>query len=1025
MRGQNRSPGAGVLAAAAPVMILCAVFLLCGICPLGDRFLLCDANADWFRQLSLLFSASGSHGGLFFSFSRALGSVTTASLANGLVSPFTLVAGFFPASMLPVAVSVITLLRASLGGLFAWMMMNGLSVEADGSRGGSLPAALLAAAYGAGSALSLSFLFPQYADLAVFLPLAGAGICRICSHGKVFAALCGMILSLVCAPTLWTLTLAFVLVFFAWRQAIESGTAKPHPLLERSAAGSIGFLLFCLAASFGAAAVVLVPVFANAAQLGDITVPVAAVDAARPFNALAGLLPAVRWFGSAENGAAVFPTAFTTTLAALLLPVYFFDSKRGLPERQIPVFAVLLTFLCICIPAMGWCFVCFAKPTGVAAGGGLVISLLSAGAASRLLSANGSTVMELPFDVPVPESIRRRFSGRTGSRVGSVLLSWVLLMLMAVGAMLSDAGWDAATLIVYIVLVTVMAAFAIAVLSGGEVKVGAFLLIFLAIVAESTWSGWAALSSDRMELTTVPQYTSERLRGESVRALIKADGKGREDSVYRLRAVRGADDAGLTGFDRIDAPGDMPAAARQLLAVLGVSEDMAGGYTPVTDALFGVRCVVGGQPGPSYAPLGAADGLEVYETRSALPAAFVSSRDILALTAYSADPFEAQNQLMTAAAGVERAVFARAAVSERLGAGCHVSDDGSVTDVIRTEEGAVVTYNITIPADGTLYMHIEPEDAAAAPKALHVIVGGRDLGEMPLGEPFVVGGFDRGATVNISLAVSCERLRLAGVWFATLDEVYANAALEELCARQSADAAVEEPGGNGLRVAASVAPGQLVVATVPFDSAWKVYVDNKPAEPVCAAGALLAADCGEGIHSVRFVYEPPELSASAAVSIGALLFCVVFAAAAAALRAKRERTVVALLDAAESRAFAPPPPPPPLPEEEEYVGFDEDGNYEYVDPEAGRFIERYGEAYADEFDDSTGYYIAPRAETQDFRLRVDTSVTQRAETAPPLPRGERLPAQGGRPDYLPELKTSPDVVSDEYGYIEEEDDFYD
>ena len=903
--------GAGLLAAAAPIMVVTLVFLISGISPLGERLLLCSANAEWFERLCEFHGtlSSGSQGSLFYSFSRGAGTDFYRSFASGLCSPFILLTGFFPQAVLAETLSFITMLRAACAGYFSYLMLSQVCLSSDGVSQNRLSAAVFAAAYGSGSAVLLSFLAPQYADAVVFFPLVGAGLGLICRRGSGVLALVGMTLSLICAPTLWPMLVGFSVVWFSMMQAITSRCPHPHPLLRRSVVENAAVLLFCIAIAFGVSAAVLIPVFSASAELGALIVPMENVDTAKPLDALAGLLPALRPFGE-DAGGAIFPVCSTTTLALLLIPVYFFDSRRGLLERQIPVFAIVGGLLCIVIPAFGMLFAAFAEPTGVLVGGGFIIAALSAAAAARTFAADTPISMYLPFTDNL-----RSARGRSGARVGSVLLAWALLVVMLVVTLFSNGGFDIGTVVITTVFVTAFAALAITALSGGGRRVGAYILALLLVCGECVYAGASTLSSDGLGLITADSFTQSYNHDATMRLPMTEDGR-----FFRIRGEN------VGGTNRFDQHCDYPEATRQLLSVLGISEN--GGHTPVTDALFGVQFVAGSQPTGSYTQVGDGESISVWRAANTLPLAFVASSEVLALNVYSANPFEAQNQLMTAIAGQERAVFADVSVADRFGTGCFISDDDAGTHIIRNEQGACVTYNLTIPADAHLYMQLA--DSAHTPA--RITVGGRELEPTTLGSVTLLGSFSRGATVNITVSVDADRVDLGGAYFALLDRTYCEAAIAELCERQTFEAV--KVSGGVCRATVNLGEGQLLLTTLPWQEGWSATVDGRAVDTVCAGGAFVAVNAGAGTHTVTLTYTPPELYVSVIVSLVSLLCALVFIAATEAIRRRRENTAMMTpVPSPMPMQDYPPmprqslPPLPPEPDEDIYEEvFEEDPN---------------------------------------------------------------------------------------------------
>jgi uncharacterized membrane protein YfhO len=67
----------------------------------------------------------------------------------------------------------------------------------------------------------------------------------------------------------------------------------------------------------------------------------------------------------------------------------------------------------------------------------------------------------------------------------------------------------------------------------------------------------------------------------------------------------------------------------------------------------------------------------------------------------------------------------------------------------------------------------------------------------------------------------------------------------------------------------------LVLATIPQDGGWKVYVDGKRVEDSKALGSLMAFSVPEGEHRIEFRYHVPALVPGVIISLLAVLGVVV------------------------------------------------------------------------------------------------------------------------------------------------------
>ena len=88
----SQSTAAGMFAVVAPFVILLSMFALAGIAPFGQSTLLCQHNARWFEALGCWRAVLTGEGGLMYSFAEGLGGDFYSRWADGLCSPFLLIA---------------------------------------------------------------------------------------------------------------------------------------------------------------------------------------------------------------------------------------------------------------------------------------------------------------------------------------------------------------------------------------------------------------------------------------------------------------------------------------------------------------------------------------------------------------------------------------------------------------------------------------------------------------------------------------------------------------------------------------------------------------------------------------------------------------------------------------------------------------------------------------------------------------------------------------------------------------------
>ncbi len=812
----SQSTAAGMFAVVAPFVILLSMFALAGIAPFGQSTLLCQHNARWFEALGCWRAVLTGEGGLMYSFAEGLGGDFYSRWADGLCSPFLLIALTMEADALPQCFTVITLVRASFAGLFAYLMLRRLSGRTP------MSAAAFAAAYASGSQLAFGFLAPQYADAAVLLPLAAAGISLLAEKGRATLFFCGAALYLLCCGRLWPLLLFFSVAYFAWCQLV---LGKREGLWAR-----MGLFVASLAAATGAAMVTLIPLYSASADRSAAIYPVGQVDSVSFFDLAASI------FSGAFSEGTVMPLMFCSAITVLLLPLYLLNSKLPLGERQLCALFVALLVVSMCIPALCWLWLGFSAPTGTVCCCGCVFCLFAVSAAVRLTAQ--------PMRV----------------KVSRVLLCWVIAAGLFLAALIfGSADYSLSGVIFTAGFLTMYAAITIIALSGRGISVGFCVVILVCVGCECALGGMLGLRSaaEDIPLTPVSQVEEDSRLELSLDSILAGSELSGSSDFYRLRGA----DIGQRG--RVDAPWLPTDECARLMSVLGISG--GEGYTPVTDSLFGVKYVISSESTSDYLPVGTAGSYNVFRNNSALGLCLSVRTDVAGLTTFSNNPFTAQNELVTAMAGSERQLFIDASLTGREGEGASIIETLEGIELVRSEENASVRFTVLVPTDGPLYMYLGSEEGVKG----NISVNGGQPEELELSGIHCLGRFPRGAVVTVTLTFEEERLQLGGTWFAVLDTALADTAMKQLAQQ---NAAYVHANGSTVTCTATVSEGQILMTTIPWQRGWRAYVDGAEAETLRVAGSLLGVDAGPGIHDIQLIYAPEDFSTCLVISVVFLVF---------------------------------------------------------------------------------------------------------------------------------------------------------
>ncbi len=812
----SQTIGAAMLSIVAPFIILLAMFALAGIAPFGEHTLLCSHNEQWFSLLEQWRSVLDGSGSIMYSFSEGLGGDFYSRWADGLCSPFLLIVSAMESDAIPQSFTIVTLVRSVFAGFFTFLMLRRLSGHT------SMSAAAFAVAYASGSQFFLSFLAPSYADAAVFLPLAAAGIALLCEKGRATLFFCGASVYLLCCGRLWPLLILFSTAYFVWCQLVLG--------VREGLWARLGLFVASLAAAIGAAMVTLLPSFTISADMSTAIYPIRDVDTAGFFDLLASL------FAGVFSSESAMPLLFCSAITLLMLPLYFFNSRLPLGERQVCALFLLLLTVSMCVPVMCWLWLGFSVPTGTVTCCGCVFCLFAVSAAVRLTAQ--------PMRV----------------KVSKVLLSWMICAGLFLAALIfGSVKFSLSSVIFIAAFITMYAAITIIALSGKGISVGFCVVILVCVGCECALAGTLALenTAEKLPLSTTSELTTSQREEYNLESIIAGSEQNGPSSFFR---IRGGD---VPGCSRIDSGTSLTPEAARLLEVLGISNGT--GYTPVTDALLSIKYTVDDPEADRYTGVGSTGRHSVYRNDSLLGLCITTPNQMQALTTFSNNPFIAQNELVSAMAGAERKLFVDAVLTGREGSNASIVETADGIEIVPGTDGGTANFTVLIPTDGPLYMYL----GCSSDEPITISANGNTIGQLDARGICHIGRFARGAQITVSIPVDDERIMLKGTWFAVLDTVLAETAFSQL-AQQNASYITAD--GNTVTCTATVSEGQVLMTTIPYQSGWRAFVNGTAADTLCLSGALLGVDTGPGVVDVRLVYEPEDFTVCLIISAVFLLF---------------------------------------------------------------------------------------------------------------------------------------------------------
>lgn len=297
------------------------------------------------------------------------------------------------------------------------------------------------------------------------------------------------------------------------------------------------------------------------------------------------------------------------------------------------------------------------------------------------------------------------------------------------------------------------------------------------------------------------------------------------------------------------------------------------GSTAGTDALFGIKYVLSEfdlAAVKGYDLLNRINGIGVYQNPNAFSIVTPVGQEIMDLALDGDDYFAIHNQVWRGISGIEKDVLKK---EENYTVSLEnlitvPLEDGCVRYVRENMElPACIRYEITISQEDPLYFYFTSNDT----QKTNVFVNGRDLGAY-LSETrwdmTSAGSFAVGETVELKFVLNEDQAVLRNAYFYYEDL----AVLSELAsAVQNTPIQLTKESSSHLTGNFTAEEGQVLLATVPYDSGWKLYIDGAEVAFQRTLDALMAAPIPAGTHYFEMRFVPRGTYAGCTLSVLALL----------------------------------------------------------------------------------------------------------------------------------------------------------
>ena len=273
-------------------------------------------------------------------------------------------------------------------------------------------------------------------------------------------------------------------------------------------------------------------------------------------------------------------------------------------------------------------------------------------------------------------------------------------------------------------------------------------------------------------------------------------------------------------------------------------------------------------------------GVTIYENPYALSPVFSSPdamKDFEIEDKGCTDPFDLMNRLYAVLAGDEDAgtIYKKATVKNfeyddltKFGVKDHDGYEKSGND-------PTLTYTVTAPQDGTLYMYIPSE----YPRDCKLYVNGLSMGKYFTNDTHCIkeiGSVEEGEEVKIQLKCEKEKTYFAyGFdYFYVFDDDAFEKAMNNMQCNSLVTSSFKEDKIEGTL---TVEEGKTrIMTTIPYDGGWKITANGERVVYEKAMNALIAFDLPAGEYEIVLKYRPTCFTAGAVISASGLLIFACF-----------------------------------------------------------------------------------------------------------------------------------------------------
>ncbi len=829
-----------------PVAILFSAYIIFQVWPFGERSVLSlDLNAQYVYYYDYMYDVFAGKESLFYSWSRNLSGEFMGIIGYYLASPFNILVWLFPREWITEGLLTMMLAKAGASGLACAYFLRG---HRGFRRMTTVTFSVMWALCGFFIVQTMN---PMWLDGLVALPLAAAGIEKICDKRKFLMYILSLVYIFVANFYIGYMVGIFSALYFVWYLASGRSVNKRFgqycgATVMFGAGSVVAILMSCF---------MILPVYKSLSN-GKFSFTEPDYSLAENFD-IADIF--IKLFPTEYDTVRMegMPALYCGTLALVCAVMYF--TCRGFTARERISSAV---FVAVMVLSM------YVRPVDMMWHGGQMPNWLPyrySFMISFLLIVFGAQAFEnLRADKPASRVRGRSF--------GTAFIILLAMLLYADIAEKSDKYEPVMSIGVPLVILGVVLILAWVYRRYGAKKPVCIALAAF-VCAEAGLNAEKSLYQMHEDIvfSTRTSYRWDIPLTRKVTEQIHEQ----DDGFYRMektfhRCVN--DPIALRMYGLSHSSSTLNAKAISLLKSLGFSGrehyTRYDGATLLTDDIFGVKYILATDklsvPYTQTIPAQTNTAIKVYKNDDAFGLAYLADSGIIGFDMNEYSPFQAQNKLAAMLSGVKGSLVFKAIDDVEFD-----SDNikiGSTTDAhysyrkMDEDDPAWIEYTVTAQADGPVYMYLP----TTYERETQLYVNEVYRGNYFLYENYSIeylGTYEKGEEFTVKLKLLDKALYFTNAWFYYIDY----AALERFDSsiqQKNTGTTLTKTGGSTLELTVDAAEDCALFTTIPAEEGWTVTIDGKKTEwDTCLSESLICVPVTSGKHKIVLSFFPAGLRA--------------------------------------------------------------------------------------------------------------------------------------------------------------------